>query len=50
MGRVVYGAPDPKRGYSVFAPKAFHPKTQVTSGVLLDECAQLMKDFFKKKR
>ena len=50
MGRVVYGASDPKRGYSVYAPKALHPKTQVTSGVLEDECAQLMKEFFKSKR
>ena len=50
MGRVVYGAADPKRGYSVFAPKALHPKTQVTSGVLEEDCAQLMKEFFKRKR
>ena len=50
MGRVVYGASDPKRGYSVYAPQALHPKTQVTNGVLEEECAQLMKDFFKKKR
>lgn len=50
LGRVVYGASDPKRGYSVFAPQAFHPKTQVTAGVLEDQCAELMKEFFKKKR
>ena len=50
MGRVVYGAADPKRGYSVYAPKALHPRTQVTSGVLEEDCAQLMKDFFKRKR
>lgn len=50
LGRVVYGASDPKRGYSVYAPKAFHPKTQVTSGVLEAECAALMKEFFQKKR
>lgn len=50
LGRVVYGASDPKRGYSVFAPQAFHPKTQVTSGVLEEQCAELMKEFFKKKR
>ena len=50
MGRVVYGASDPKRGYSVFAPKAMHPKTEVVCGVLEEECAQLMKDFFKRKR
>lgn len=50
MGRVAYGASDPKRGYSVFAPKAMHPKTEVVCGVLEEECAQLMKDFFKRKR
>lgn len=50
MGRVVYGAADAKRGYSAFAPMALHPKTQVTAGVLEEDCAQLMKDFFKRKR
>ena len=50
IGRIVYGAADPKRGYSIYAPHVLHPKTQVTTGVLEDECAQLMKDFFKKKR
>lgn len=49
-GRVVYGAADPKRGFSAFAPQALHPKTQLTAGVLADECAELMKRFFKKKR
>ena len=50
MGRVVYGAADPKRGFSVFAPKATHPKTEVVSGVLADECGALMKEFFRRKR
>ena len=50
MGRLVYGAPDPKRGYTVYAPKALHPKTQVTSGVLEHECQTLMENFFKKLR
>ena len=50
LGRLVYGASDPKRGYSVYAPNALHPKTEVVHGVLEAECAQLMKDFFKKKR
>ena len=50
LGRLVYGAADPKRGFSVYAPHALHPKTQVTSGVLEEECAQLMKEFFKRKR
>lgn len=48
--RVVYGASDEKRGYTVYAPDALHAKTQVTAGVLADECSGLMKDFFKDKR
>lgn len=48
--RIVYGAADEKRGYSVFAPKALHPKATVTRGVLQEECKQLMLDFFQKKR
>lgn len=50
MGRLVYGASDPKRGYTVYAPKALHPKTQVTFGVLEHECQTLMENFFKKLR
>ena len=50
IGKVVYGASDEKRGFSRFAPKAFHPKTEVISGVMENECAALMKDFFQKKR
>lgn len=50
LGRLVFGARDEKRGYQRFAPEALHPKTQVTLGVMEDECAQLMKDFFKRKR
>ena len=48
--RVVYGAPDAKRGFTVYAPKALHSKATVTAGVLEDECRQLMQDFFKDKR
>lgn len=50
VSRVVYGASDDKRGYSLFAPKALHPKTEVTRGVLEEPCRQLMQDFFKAKR
>lgn len=50
LGRLVYGATDEKRGFKKFAPEALHPKTEVVNGVLEEECAQLMKDFFKKKR
>ena len=50
IGRVVYGAPDPKRGYAGFAPRAFHPKTKVEGGILAAECAALMKAFFAERR
>ena len=50
LGRLVYGAPDDKRGYRRFAPQALHPKTVVTAGVLEEECAELMKRFFTTRR
>jgi tRNA(adenine34) deaminase len=50
VSRVVFGATDEKRGFSRFAPMALHPKTEIVSGVLEDECKLLMVDFFKKKR
>lgn len=50
LGRLIYGASDPKRGYTQFAPNVLHPKTQVTSGVLEDECGMIVKNFFKSKR
>ena len=50
VGRIVYGAADPKRGYSVYAPEALHPRTQVTAGVLAEECGERMRQFFKSKR
>lgn len=49
--RVVYGAPDEKRGFSVMVSrKPFHPRAVVTEGVLREECAALMRDFFLTKR
>lgn len=50
ISRVVYGASDEKRGFRRYAPEALHPRCKVTSGVLEDECRQLMQDFFKSKR
>ena len=50
IGRIVYGAVDPKRGYSLFTPSLLHPKTEVTSGVLGDECSKIVTDYFKSKR
>ena len=50
LGRLVYGAPDDKRGYRRFAPQALHPKTEITAGVMESECAELMKRFFSERR
>lgn len=50
IGKIVYGAQDQKRGYSILAPSVLHPKTNVVSGVMQEECAQLIKDFFASKR
>ena len=50
LGRLVYAAPDPKRGYTLFTPSLLHPRTQVTSGPLASPCRQLMTDFFKTHR
>ena len=50
MGKLVFGAADEKRGYQRYAPHALHPKTIVQQGLLAEDCASLMKDFFKKKR
>lgn len=50
LGRLVYAAHAPKRGYSLLAPDVLHPKTEVTSGVLEKECSELIRTFFKKKR
>ena len=50
IGRVVYGASDPKRGFSIFSPSLMHPKTEVISGVLAEECGSMVTEFFKKKR
>lgn len=50
ISKIVYGAPDEKRGFSRFAPNALHPKTEVIAGVLEEECSELIKEFFRKKR
>ena len=47
---VVYGADDPKRGYSLFSPNLLHPKAKVTKGILADECGETLTGFFKKIR
>ena len=50
IGKIVYGAKDEKRGYSFFASKVLHPKTEVVSGVLENECGEIVREFFRKKR
>ncbi|HWJ27119.1 MAG TPA: nucleoside deaminase [Flavisolibacter sp.] len=52
IGRIVYGASDEKNGYLHVTREnwPFHPKTELVKGVLKDECAELMKSFFRQKR
>jgi tRNA(adenine34) deaminase len=50
IGRIVYGARDPKRGFSTIGSNIIHPRTVVTVGVLAEECERLMTDFFAKLR
>jgi tRNA(adenine34) deaminase len=52
IGRIVYGASDEKNGFRRVAKEnwPFHPKTELVSGILHDECAMLMKSFFQSKR
>ena len=50
IGRVVYGAADPKRGFSLYSPSLMHPKTEITAGVLADECGETVSAFFREKR
>lgn len=53
IGRIVYGASDPKRGFTKFCKEnqsPLHPRTIVTTGILEEECSALIKDFFKGKR
>ena len=50
ISRIVIGAGDEKRGFRRFAPESLHPKTEVSYGMLEEECSTLMKNFFRKKR
>jgi tRNA(adenine34) deaminase len=52
IGRIVYGASDEKNGYlhTTKENSPFHPKTELIKGVLQEECAELIKTFFKQKR
>lgn len=50
LGGLVYGAADPKRGFSLFSPSLLHPRTVTVSGVLSGECSELVSSYFKAKR
>lgn len=50
IAKIVYGAGDPKRGFSLYSPSLLHPKSEVVSGILDTECSVIVKDFFKSKR
>ena len=50
LGRLIWGAPDPRRGSTLFSPSLLHPRTEVVSGLLSEECGTLVKDYFKSKR
>lgn len=50
IGRIVIGAPDPQRGFTRLSPSPLHPKTELSIGIMADECGSLIKEFFKKKR
>lgn len=50
LGRLVYGAADPKRGYTLFSPSLLHPKTKVACGILADDCSSIVSDFFASRR
>ena len=50
LGELVYGASDPKRGYTRFTPSLLHPKTKVVAGIMDRECGETVSDFFKNKR
>ncbi len=50
VGRVVYGASDPRRGCTLYSPSLLHPRTELTGGVLADECSALVTAFFQARR
>lgn len=50
LKKVVFGATDPKRGFSLISTTILHPKTEIVSGLLANECSKIIIDFFAKKR
>jgi tRNA(adenine34) deaminase len=50
VGKIVFAAKDPKKGYSRLNPSPLHPKTNIKNGILEEEASLLIKEYFKKKR
>ena len=50
VSRIVYGAADPRRGYSLYSPPLLHPRTEAIGGILAEECGTLLTDYLKSKR
>lgn len=50
IGRIVWGADDPKRGFTLFSPSLLHPKTETASGILAEDCSSIVSGFFKERR
>ncbi|MBE8723131.1 nucleoside deaminase [Sphingobacterium pedocola] len=50
ISRIVYGAKDEKRGFAKFSQQIIHPKTEIIGGVMEEDCATLIKSFFRNKR
>lgn len=50
ISRIVFGAFDNKRGFTLVQPRLTHPKTKIVPGILKEDCSKLLKDFFAKKR
>ena len=50
LKKIVFGAADEKRGFSMLSENILHPKTEVESGLMKEECSKLLTDFFQSKR
>jgi len=50
ISRVVFGAFDPKKGFTLIGQNLLHPKTELIKGIMQNECAELLQEFFRKKR